>query len=72
MYSEYITSVGINETHKYSILIEPDSYIFTVDSEVVSMNRTNKYEKGMNYILYPYFGGDEKAPHDIKILIKEL
>jgi len=72
MSNEYITSVGFNETHTYSILVEPDSYVFTVDNVVISMDRTNKYDRGMNYILYPYFGGDETAPHDIKIRIKEL
>lgn len=30
--------------------------------------RTN-YNK---YILWPYFGGDETAPHDIKIRLKRL
>jgi hypothetical protein len=25
-----------------------------------------------SYQLYPYFGGDETAPHDITILIDEL
>ena len=24
------------------------------------------------YMLYPYFGGDETAPHDIKIQIKKM
>jgi hypothetical protein len=28
--------------------------------------------KGQGYQLYPYFGGDETAPHDINIWIKNL
>jgi hypothetical protein len=28
--------------------------------------------KGKGYRLYPYFGGDETAPHDISIWVKDL
>jgi hypothetical protein len=26
----------------------------------------------LGYKLFPYFGGDELAPHDVKILIEDL
>lgn len=70
--SKYITSVQPNERHLYHLLIEKDSYRFSVDMTSIHMPRTNKCEKGLYYKLFPYFGGDESAPHDIKILIKEL
>ena len=30
------------------------------------------YRQGWGYLLRPYFGGNQKAPHDIEIKIKEL
>ena len=37
-----------------------------------SLPRTSATSKAEGYKLYPYFGGDESAPHDIFIYIKEL
>jgi len=68
---EYITSVGIGETHHYEIHAKPDKYIFILDNKEVQMDRTNRCEIGFYYMLFPYFGGDEVAPHDINIYIKE-
>jgi hypothetical protein len=36
------------------------------------MTRESKTEKAEGYKLFPYFGGDETAPHNISIWIKEL
>jgi hypothetical protein len=36
------------------------------------MSRTAATEKAKGYRLYPYFGGDELAPHQINIWIKNL
>ncbi len=69
--TQYMKSVNIDETHQYSIKIDGDSYIFTIDGEIVVMNRTNNCTTGLYYKLFPYFGGDEVAPHDISIWINE-
>lgn len=34
--------------------------------------KRNKPYTGIRYKLYPYFGGNQKAPHDIQINIKEI
>ena len=48
-----------------------DSYLFIVDGISVIMDRSNKCNRGVYYMLYPYFGGDEKAPHEIDITISK-
>lgn len=69
--SQYITSVSLGESHTYQIRITDDWYLFRVDNELANLPRTNNCDMGLYYMLYPYFGGDETAPHDIKILIKQ-
>ncbi len=39
-------------------------------TELLPKLSTTPLAKG--YLLYPYFGGDEVAPHDINIWIKTL
>jgi hypothetical protein len=65
-------SVNPNENHYYEITIYKDSYAFSLDNTYVNMSRTNRCNTGFYYKLYPYFGGDEKAPHDIRIFIDEI
>jgi len=55
-----------------SLKVAADKYIFSVDNNTVEMPRTSTTAKSSGYKLYPYFGGDESAPHDITIWIKEL
>lgn len=66
-----IGDVSINEIHEYSIVITDEQYIFRLDNNQIYMSRTNNCNVGLYYKLYPYFGGDEVAPHDIRIYIKE-
>jgi len=66
-----IKSVSIGEPHDFTILVFPDKYTFTVDSVSVDMKRGCATEKASGYFLYPYFGGDETAPHKIQVKIDE-
>jgi hypothetical protein len=36
------------------------------------MPRSSITAKASGYLLFPYFGGDETAPHDMGIEIKDL
>ena len=45
-----------------------EEYTFICDGKVVTMRR-DKNVPSNNYYLWPYFGGDETAPHDIKIRV---
>ena len=69
---ERITDVGIGETVDYTILLTDTSYELTVGGDAdLSIPRAVSNKKGIYYMLFPYFGGNEVAPHDINIFIKE-
>ena len=65
-------TVKIDAEVNCSIKVNGDSYIFNLDEKSASMPRTSTTSAGEGYKLYPYFGGDELAPHTISIWIKEL
>lgn len=69
---EEITIISIGEEHTCSIKVTSASYIFSVGNTSKTMLRTSTTATAKGYKLYPYFGGDEKAPHDINVWIKEL
>jgi hypothetical protein len=66
---EYLTTVAFNEENNYKLYIQDDNYVFEVKGNVVSMPRKCN-SSGKKYLLYPYFGGEQPAPHDIKIKIR--
>jgi len=49
----------------------PSSYQFIVEQDTVLMDRYWIYNN-LRYLLWPYFGGDETAPHPIEIRVKLL
>lgn len=67
-----IGTAAINANLTYSIKIQSENYLFSFGDTVVTMPRASTTTTGLGYKLFPYFGGDELAPHDVKILIKEL
>jgi hypothetical protein len=70
-HSVFIDSVPLNEFHEYEIIFNDEEYQFRLDSKTVKLPRSCKgVAKG--YQLYPYFGGDETAPHAVTIWIEEL
>ena len=70
--SREITSIKIGNEYSCSIKVSDDHYIFSANNVTIEMSRSSKTSKAIGYKLYPYFGGDETAPHDINIWIKEL
>ena len=65
-------SIAIGKEHHCEIKITPNHYIFSVNNYQDSLPRKSITQKAEGYKLYPYFGGDETAPHKITILIKDL
>jgi hypothetical protein len=65
-----ICNVNVNEPNDYSIVIFTDYYLFKVNDIEYIVDKNCNYE-GKRYKLWPYFGGDEKAPHEMVIRIKE-
>ncbi|WP_207491538.1 hypothetical protein [Aridibaculum aurantiacum] len=65
-------TVAIGAEVNCSIRVTSKEYIFTMGDKVQTMPRNSTTPKGSGYKLYPYFGGDETAPHTISIWIKEI
>ena len=67
-----LITIPLNKEANCSIKVNSNNYVFTVNGNAVTVPRASKTPTGKGYKLYPYFGGDEFAPHDIKVMIKEL
>jgi hypothetical protein len=68
--SKELAIVDIGKETSCAIQVASGSYIFSVNGVSQSMPRMAKTPNGKGFQLYPYFGGDEVAPHDITILLK--
>ncbi len=70
--SYHMASIEIGKVNTFSIEALNNQYIFTVnDVYTQTMTRGSSITSTKN-MLYPYFGGDETAPHDMKIMIREI
>lgn len=69
---EELGAISIGVEYTCSIKVTASSYIFTLNEGSKNMPRASTTATAVGYKLYPYFGGDEAAPHDINIWIKEL
>lgn len=69
--SKELGTLKIGEEAHCSIKVSGGQYIFTLNGKVETMPRLSTTEKGKGYRLYPYFGGDEVAPHEVRIWLKE-
>jgi len=70
-----IASVTPNEKISGTIEINPTNYTLTLESSSIgSVSKTiNKTKNNkVKFLLNPYFGGNRKAPHTIKIYLKRL
>ena len=73
MESRELTTVAIGSETECSIRVAGAAYLFSVDGKLLTaMPRQSTSERGVGYQLYPYFGGDETAPHPIRIWVKNL
>jgi hypothetical protein len=70
--SKELGTVAIGSENNCSIKVTQGNYVFTLNGVVDSLPRSATSVKAGGYKLYPYFGGDETAPHNIYIWIKEL
>jgi hypothetical protein len=68
---QHLADVNINETIAYQINLFEDEYEFVVNGIVFRQERNADHMTGVYYMLFPYFGGNSVAPHDISIYIKE-
>jgi hypothetical protein len=71
--NEKICDVNFDEEIYCEIVDMGEHYKFIVNDSTVTMNRGCSNKGGLfRYYLFFYFGGDEKAPHDITVKIKEI
>ena len=71
-YSQEITSVPFNTDINCSIKLSGTNYIITAKGISINMPRGSSSITASGYQQYPYFGGDELAPHNIYIKIQNL
>ncbi|MGE0590248.1 MAG: hypothetical protein AB7O48_16835 [Cyclobacteriaceae bacterium] len=68
---EFVGVVALNEFNHYQIEISEDHYTFILNNETpVYIKRGNTCERGVYYMLWPYFGGHIPAPHDVQVFIR--
>jgi hypothetical protein len=65
-------TIQIGAENSCSITVSGNKYIFNLNGAETVMPRASTTELAEGYQLYPYFGGDESAPHVISIWIEEL
>ena len=70
--SQEIGTVNIGETINCAIKLDSLNYIFNVNEKQVKLSRVQAGVTAQGYRLFPYFGGDEVAPHPIRIMIKDM
>jgi hypothetical protein len=68
---KFITAVELSKAYEYELEATDSTYVFKLNGQTIEMKRgcSGNSDK---YKLFPYFGGDETAPHAIKIEIKNL
>ena len=69
---EELGTISIGAEYGCAIKVTAAYYIFTLNDSSINMPRSSTTATAIGYKLYPFFGGDEAAPHDINIWIKEL
>ena len=70
----FIAMVDLNKDYTYRINVGESSYLLTVfedGNHIGSKNIMHRNLPFWGYQLYPYFGGNKKAPHDIGIQFTE-
>ena len=70
--SIHLGAVPIGVELVCTLAVTPTQYVFSYGDVSQKLPRTSTTPKAKGYLLYPYFGGDEVAPHNINIWIKNL
>ncbi|MES2892194.1 MAG: hypothetical protein V4725_09290 [Bacteroidota bacterium] len=67
-----ISTVQIGKEISCKILVSGNQYQFEAAGTTVTLDRFIQGAVVPGYMLYPYFGGDETAPHKITIRIMQI
>jgi hypothetical protein len=64
----FVGYAQIGTFHHFEIQVTDSSYLFFMDDQAaIEVERKIENNTGARYMLWPYFGGQETAPHDIRI-----
>lgn len=69
--SKELAVIPIGKDVHCAIKVTSETYVFSVEEKQETMIRKSTTPTAKGYQLYPYFGGDEVAPHEVRIWIKE-
>jgi hypothetical protein len=69
--SKFLGAIDLGTEHSCSITVTQDAYVFTLDGESATMPRKSPLPRARGSKLFPYFGGQETAPHPVRIWIRE-
>jgi hypothetical protein len=67
--SKYIKSVEIGEPNDFSIVMSEQNHVLIASKALYFVDVPSK---PLGYLLHPYFGGNQTAPHDMEIIIRQL
>ena len=65
-------TVTLGKAFDCKLYVLPDKYIFELEGKKDTMTRGCPDNTAIGYKLLPYFGGDEPAPHDVRVKIREM
>jgi hypothetical protein len=71
-HNEFLDTISPGSITELALKVLPRQYEFEIKDRLHVFPRHCGSTSIQGYRLYPYFGGDEAAPHDIRIKIKEL
>jgi hypothetical protein len=69
-HSYLLGEAEIGNEYNCSIRLSGNDYVFQFNNNSHSIPRAINTKTATGYLLYPYFGGDETAPHEIRIYIR--
>ena len=70
---KFIGVVNLHESNLYRITLTDTHYVFQLNhGEAISIERGNTCDKGVYYMLWPYFGGTMPAPHNVNVYIQTI
>jgi hypothetical protein len=62
----------LDKVYTAKITSTEEAYIFELDGSIFRLEKETPYYEETKYMLFPYFGIDETAPHEIRITITRI
>ncbi len=69
-HSLHMGEAVIGNEYNCTIRVTGEAYVFSFNNNTNKIPRSLTAKSATGYLLFPYFGGDETAPHEIRIYIR--